>query len=143
MATTVFKSLVDTTFDSVKGYEMAIEKADSPTLTETLKTQHDKRVQTLANLNNELQAQGDKLVTKGTTAGALHRTWTEVADLFEDSDEAASERIAEGEAYLAKKFEEALSSDQLEPNERAIVESSLSEIRQACRISKALERAYD
>ena len=36
MASTVFKSLTDTTFDSVEGYRQAAEKADSPQLKQAL-----------------------------------------------------------------------------------------------------------
>ena len=37
MASTVFKSLTDTTFDSVEGYRQAAETANNPQLTQGLK----------------------------------------------------------------------------------------------------------
>jgi hypothetical protein len=83
MSTTVFKSLVDTTFDSVEGYRKAGEKAHSPALKSALAERLGKRQQTLATLNAELQRQGDELVTKGTVTGAAHRLWTDITDLFE------------------------------------------------------------
>ena len=69
MATTTFKSLTDTTFDSVEGYRQAAEKADSPQLKQALAARGQQREQTLQQMNAELERQGDELVTKGTLSG--------------------------------------------------------------------------
>ena len=47
MSSTVFKSLTDTTFDSVEGYRQAGEKADSPQLKQALQQRCQSREQTL------------------------------------------------------------------------------------------------
>ena len=73
MASTVFKSLTDTTFDSVEGYRQAAEKADSPQLKQALTHRLQQREQTLSQMSAELQRQGDDLVTKGTLTGEAHQ----------------------------------------------------------------------
>lgn len=143
MATTVFKSLVDTTFDSVEGYRKTGEKADSPQLKGALNERLAARQKTLETLNAELQRQGDELVTKGTTAGAAHRLWTDIADVFESGDEAAAERIEEGEDYLKKKFEEALEHADLHEQERAVVQQCYAEICEGERFGNMIEKQYD
>ena len=50
MASTVFKSLTDTTFDSVEGYRQAAETANNSQLTQALQQRGQERGQTLQQL---------------------------------------------------------------------------------------------
>lgn len=143
MASTIFKSLVDTTFDSVEGYRKAADKADSPQLKAALKDRLGKREETLAALNGELQRQGDELVTSGTVTGAAHRVWTDISDIFDHSDEAAAERVEEGEDYLKKKFEEALDHADLAAEERAVAQQCFAEIQDGERFGDTIAKQYD
>ena len=108
MASTVFKSLTDTTFDSVEGYRQAAETANNPQLTQALQQRGQERGQTLQQMNAELQRQGEELVTKGTLTGEAHQMWQSVTAAFENNDEAAAERVEEGEDYIKNKFQQAL-----------------------------------
>ncbi|MEC7398542.1 MAG: PA2169 family four-helix-bundle protein [Pseudomonadota bacterium] len=143
MTSTAFKSLTDTTFDSVEGYRKAHEKAKSAQLKQALQQRLDKRQQTLGTLNAQLERQGDELVTKGTATGGLHRLWVDITDLFESGDEAAAERVEEGEDYLKEKFEAALKDDDLEPGERAVVEQCFAEIQEGERFGDMVAKQYD
>ena len=143
MASTVFKSLTDTTFDSIEGYRQAAEKADSPQLKQALAHRLQQREQTLSQMNAELQRQGDDLVTKGTLTGEAHQLWQSITSAFESNDEAAAERVEEGEDYIKGKFESALESDQLEAQERTIVQQCYSEICEGERFGDMIEKQYD
>ena len=143
MASTVFKSLTDTTFDSVEGYRQAAEKADSPQLKQALTHRLQQREQTLSQMSAELQRQDDDLVTKGTLTGEAHQLWQSITSAFESNDEAAAERVEEGEDYIKGKFESALESDQLEAQERAIVQQCYSEICEGERFGDMIEKQYD
>lgn len=143
MATTTFKSLTDTTFDSVEGYRQAAEKADSPALKQALHQRCQEREKTLQQMNNELQRQGDELVTKGTMTGEAHQLWSDITGLFENNDEAAAERVEDGEDYIKNKFEEALESGNLEAQERNIVQQCFSEICEGERFGDMIEKQYD
>lgn len=143
MTTTTFKSLVDTTFDSVEGYRKAGEKADNAGLKAALNKRLGERERTLATLNAELQRQGDDLVTKGTTTGAAHRLWTDITNLFEKGDEAAAERVEEGEDYLADKFREAMKDGDLDPQERTVVQQVMAEISDGERFGDMIEKQHD
>ena len=143
MATTTFKSLTDTTFDSVEGYRQAAEKADSPQLTQALQQRCQQREQTLQQMNAELQRQGDDLVTKGTLTGEAHQMWQSISSAFESDDEAAAERVEEGEDYIKGKFEEALEGDQLEASERSVVQQAYNEICEGERFGDMIEKQYD
>lgn len=139
-STTVLETLTDTVFDSVEGYRKAADKATSPQLKQALTERAQRRQATLDQLNNALQRQGGNLVTKGTTAGALHRLWTDVSDLFGSGDATAAQRVEEGEDYLATKFEEALKTDDLDPQVRAVIQAAYSEIKDGERFTNTLER---
>ena len=143
MASTVFKSLTDTTFDSVEGYRQAAEKADSPQLKQALNQRLQQREQTLAQMNAELERQGDELTTKGTLTGEAHQLWQSITSAFESNDEAAAERVEEGEDYIKGKFEKALESGQLEAQERTIVQQCYSEICEGERFGDMIEKQYD
>ena len=143
MATTTFKSLTDTTFDSVEGYRKAAEKADSPQLKQALQSRAQQREQVLSQMNAELQRQGDELVTKGTMAGEAHQLWASITSAFEDNDEAAANRVEEGEDYIRGKFESALESGNLDPQERSIVEQAYAEICNGEQFGDMIERQYD
>ena len=143
MASTVFKSLTDTTFDSVEGYRQAADKADSPQLKQALTQRLQQREQTLAQMNAELERQGDQLTTKGTLTGEAHQLWQSITSAFESNDEAAAERVEEGEDYIKDKFEKALEGDDLEAGERAIVQQCLAEISEGERFGDMIEKQYD
>ncbi len=143
MTSTVFKSLTDTTFDSVEGYRQAAEKADSPQLKQALQQRCQHREQTLQQMNAELQRQGDELVTKGTMAGEAHQMWASITSAFENNDEAAAERVEEGEDYIKGKFKAALDDTQMEAQERAIVQQCYAEICEGERFGDMIEKQFD
>ena len=143
MSSTTFKSLTDTTFDSVEGYRQAAEKADSAQLTQALNQRLQQRENTLRQMNAELERQGDELVTKGTVTGEVHQMWQSITSLFGNSDDNVAERIEEGEDYIKNKFQEALDSDQLEGQERAVVQQCYNEICEGEQFGDMIEKQYD
>ena len=143
MATSTFKSLTDTTFDSVEGYRKAAEKADNPQLQQALNQRCEQRQQTLQQMNAELQRQGDELVTEGTVTGEAHQMWQSISSAFEDDDEAAAERVEEGEDYIKGKFSEALESNQLEASERAVVQQCYNEICEGEQFGDTIAKQFD
>ncbi|WP_265563999.1 ferritin-like domain-containing protein [Sphingomicrobium arenosum] len=139
----ILKTLTDTTFDSVEGYRRAADKANSPALKAILTEQATKREALVTRMNAELERRGEPLVTKGTAAGKMHQLWVEVTNLFENGDEAATERVEEGEDYLAAKFEEALKMDDLDIDCRPIIEAAYREVKEGERLADMLEKQYD
>ena len=101
------------------------------------------REQTLRQMNAELERQGDELVTKGTMAGEAHQMFASISDMFESGDEAAAERVEEGEDYIKNKFQEAIESNQLEAQERAVVERCYNEICEGEQFGDMIEKQYD
>lgn len=140
--TSALKALTDTTFDSVEGYKKAAEKAQSPALKQALNHRRKQRNNTLDKLNGELKRRGEQLVTEGTITGELHQAWMSISDAFERGDEAAAERVEEGEDYLKSKFEAALKSDDLDAQERETVKQCYNEICEGERFGDLIEAQY-
>ena len=143
MATTTIKTLTDTTFGSVEGHRKAIDKADSPQLKQALNQRLQQREQTLSKLNAEMQRQGGELVTKGTVSGELHQMWLGITDMFENGDEAAAERVEEGEDYLKGKFEAALDDSDMDAQQRTVIQQCYAEICEGERFGDMIEKQYD
>jgi len=137
------KALTETTYDSVEGYRRAAEKADSPALKTALNQRREKREKTLGTLNAELTRQGADAVSSGTAQGAAHRMWVDITDMFERGDEAAAERVEEGEDHLAGEFKNALDGQDLDPAEREIVQTCYNEISAGERFGDIIEKQYD
>ena len=142
-ANSVLKTLTDTAFDSVEGYRKAAEKADSPQLKQALQQRAQQREQTVSQMNAEIQRQGGELVTKGTLTGEAHQMWMSITDAFENGDEAAAERVEEGEDYLKGKFESALEDDDLDPQSRSVVQQCYAEICEGEQFGDMIAKRYD
>ncbi len=143
MSSTLLQTLTDTAIDSVKGYELAAERAKSPALKQVLVDQAAKRRATVDMLRAELERQGGTLVTKGTVTGDLHRIWTKVADLFQSGDAAAAESVEEGEDYISQKFWHALDKGDLDAATRSVVQAAYDEISAGEKLTDMLEDKYD
>ncbi|WP_137678994.1 ferritin-like domain-containing protein [Aurantiacibacter suaedae] len=142
-ANTVLKTLTDTAFDSIEGYTNAAEKANNPQLKQALNLRRSEREKTVAALNGEIQRQGGELVTKGTLTGEAHQLWLDITNAFEDNDEAAAERVEEGEDYLRKKFEAALKDDDLDASSRSVVQQCYAEICEGERFGDMIAKQFD
>ena len=140
---TVLETLIDTVYDSIEGYRRAAETADTAGLKTVFTNQLDRRRRTLELLNQELGRLGGDVMTKGTMTGGLHRLWLKITEAFQSGDEAAIDRVQEGEEYLAGKFETALENTDLDPQTRTVIVQALGEIRQGESLAEQLEGADD
>ena len=142
-ANSTLKTLTDTAFDSVEGYRKAAEKADSQQLKQALQQRAQQREQTVAQMNAEIERQGGELVTKGTMTGEAHQLWMSITDAFESGDEAAAERVEEGEDYLKGKLKAALDDDDLDPQSRGVIQQCYAEICEGEQFGDMIAKQYD
>lgn len=145
MSTTVsnLESLVKTTIDSAQGYERASETAKSEQLKQLLRNQASKRRRLISELNEELVRIGGKAQESGSATGAAHNIWTRLTDAFANGDEAATDRVEEGEDYIEKKFREALENKDWDPRTREVLQRAHSQLSEDERLADRLEEQYD
>ncbi len=142
-STTLLTSLVQTTIDSAEGYERAAEHAKAPELKRVLRDAAAKRRQLVADLNAELVRLGGERQERGSTSGAAHQIWTRISTAFKDKDEAAAERVEEGEDYIEKKFREALDRKDWEPATLRVLQRAHAQVKEGERLTDRLEDRYD
>lgn len=137
------KNLTQTTYDSVEGYRNAIDKADSPALKGALERRLNSRRDTLEKLNMALAGRGETQIDSVSMTGSAHQTFQSIAEAFSDSDEAAVERVEEGEDYIADQFKDALKgADDMDTSIRMLIEQAYQEVREGERFSDMLEKQY-
>jgi len=136
------KDLTQTTYDSVEGYRKAIDKAESPALRSALDRRLSSRQQTLAKLNTAITNNGEEPIDSSSMTGSVHRIFVSIADTFESGNEAAVERVEEGEDFIADKFRDALKDGEIDASVRPIVEDAYNEVRNGERFSEMLEKQY-
>ena len=138
----LLNSLTQTTYDSVEGYRMAIEKTDNRALRNAFERRKDQRQQTLEMLNDALAKHGETPITEVSTAGKTHQTFLKIVDSFADGDQAAIKRVDEGEDYLAGEFRDALKRDDLDESLRMLIEKASQDIFQGDSFSSMVEEQY-
>lgn len=142
-STTLLTSLVQTAIDSAEGYDRAAEHAKSPELKQVLRDAATQRRRLVADLNAELVRLGGERQERGSTTGAAHHIWTRISTAFKDKDEAAAERVEEGEDYLEKQFREALDRKDWDPATLRILQQAHAHIKEGERLTDRLEDRYD
>ncbi|BDI60806.1 ferritin-like domain-containing protein [Qipengyuania nanhaisediminis] len=136
------KSLTQTTRDSVEGYKKAIEKAESPAIKSALQNRCQSRERVLEQLNAELEKNGCERVTDNSMASDAHQMFMSIADAFESGDEAAIERVEEGEDYIAGKFREAMEDGEVDPSFRQVIQQAYQDVQAGERFSDMLDKQY-
>ncbi len=138
------KTLTQTTYDSIEGYRKAADKATSPSLKEALSSRIDERSRTLNQLNEALKMEGEEPISSSSTLASMHQSFLSIADAFEDGDEAAAERVEEGEDYLVGKFRDALEDDvaDIDPSALTVIQTAYKEVQQGERFGDMIERQY-
>lgn len=145
MTTTVsnLETLIKTAIDSAEGYEHAAETAQSEQLKQLLREQSVKRRRLVSELNQELVRIGGQIQERGSTTGAVHHVWTRLTEAFANGDEAATDRVEEGEDYIEKKFREALENQNWDPGTREVLQRAHSQLAEDERLTDRLEEQYD
>lgn len=142
-AVSILRSLVRTTIDSAEGYALAGEHARSHHLKNVLNEAAARRLRMVAELNEELVRLGQEPEKRGTGSGALHHIWVRITEAFRDNDEAAADRVEEGEDYIEDKFRKALANGSFASETRDVLERVHAQIREGERLTDRLAAQYD
>ncbi len=138
----ILKSLTQTTYDSVEGYRKAADVAKSPALKRALETRQQKRAMTLSTLNSGLQELGVQPITDVSVSGKVHQMFLKITDALETGDEAAAERVEEGEDYIAEQFRDALNDNDLEAKVKGWLSTAYTEVSEGERFGDMIEKQY-
>lgn len=122
------EKLITANEDASKGYAKASEGIDNPEIKSFMTTQASKRNEFAASLRR-FHPEPDS--DRGSFTGEIHRGWMNMKNSMNVSDEEIVKECVFGENKATEQYEEAIKSDDLNPELRSTFQSQISEIRSA------------
>jgi uncharacterized protein (TIGR02284 family) len=123
-------SLIETTIDSVKGYEESAQNVDNERFRQIFRERGDERQQVVSELREEVRRLGGNPEESGTFLGKAHQRFEDLKAAITGRDEKAIiNEVERGEDYIKGKFEKALESGDLTAESRQVVERSYQSVR--------------
>ena len=122
--------LIETTIDSVTGYEDSAQNVDNERLRQIFRERADERQQVVQQLREEVRRLGGNPEEGGSLLGKAHQRFEDLKAAITGRDEKAIiNEVERGEDYLKAKWEAALDSGKLIGEPRALVERLFQSVR--------------
>ncbi len=132
--------LLEKSYDAEKGYKNAIEKVESPRLKTFFQARAMDRSRFATELHNELHKLNEEPTTKGSVAGAIHRTWMDVKTAWtNDHEESILEECIRGEKASVEEYKEALQGETILAGVIPTIQGQLTHIENTLNTVKKLE----
>ena len=127
---TTLNELIETTLDSINGYEDSAGNIDNDRLREIFRQRADERQQIVQDLRNEVRRLGGNPEESGTLLGKAHQRFEDLKAAITGKDEKSIvNEVERGEDYLKEKFETALNDGNLSGETRSAVEQAYQSVR--------------
>lgn len=124
-------TLIETTIDSITGYENSAKDIDDQRFAEIFRRRADERQQVVQQLREEVRRLGGDPEESGTFLGKTHQRFEDLKAAITGQDEqAVINEVERGEDYLKEKFETALNSGTLTGESRSVVERAYQSVRE-------------
>lgn len=126
----ILEDLIETCRDGENGFKQAAEKINDPEIRSFFLTQSTERAEFAKELEAEVQRLGKSNPEhKGSTAGALHRSWMGLKEALGGGTKSILESAEKGEDSAKDAYEKALKNEDLPPIARPIVQRQAQIIR--------------
>jgi uncharacterized protein (TIGR02284 family) len=123
-------TLIETTIDSIKGYEDSAQNVDNERFRQIFRARADERQQVVSQLRDEVRRLGGEPEESGTLLGKAHQRFEDLKAAITGRDEKAIiNEVERGEDYLKEKFETALDNKDLGSESRQVVERCYQSVR--------------
>ena len=123
-------SLIETTVDSITGYEDSAKNVDNERLRQIFRERADERQQVVEELRVEVRRLGGDPEESGSFLGKAHQRFEDLKAAITGRDEKAIiNEVERGEDYIKDKFEAALVGDDLGSEAKQVVERAYQSIR--------------
>ena len=127
---TTLNELIETTIDSVTGYEDSAQNVENERFREIFRQRASERQRVIEQLRNEVRRLGGDPEDSGTFLGKTHQRFLDLKAAITGRDEKAIiNEVERGEDYLKEKFETALSSGSLSGESRSVVEQCFQSVK--------------
>ena len=122
--------LIETTIDSITGYEDSAKNVDNERLREIFRERADERQKIVGDLREEVRRLGGNPEESGTFLGKAHQRFEDLKAAITGRDEKAIvNEVERGEDYLKAKWQNALEKGDLGSETRQLVERSYQSVR--------------
>ncbi len=112
----VLNSLIETTIDSVDGYEKAAENTKNAEFRRIFEERCFERRQVCDSLRGEVRRMGGEPEDDGTMLAGAHRAFLKVRDaVMGGDDKQVIDEVERGEDFIKMKFEKAMKDEDLTP----------------------------
>jgi len=139
---TVLNTLINTTYDSIKGYEESANDIKSDRIAELFRQGSSERRQVLTELQQAVTSMGGTPANDQSTLGSLHQTFLKVKEAITgNSDEAIVNEVERGEDYIKEKFETALNDNDLSMEARQTVQQAYQTVQRGHDRARDLKHA--
>ena len=126
----VLNSLIETTIDSVDGYQHSAKEARNERFAASFRDRATEREQVVSKLRDRVRELGGTPEHDGGLLAAAHRQFLSLRDAVTGSDdEAVIAEVDRGESYLNGKWETALQDDRLSEQTRALIRECYQSVR--------------
>lgn len=136
--------LLTKTYDAEKGYKLAQDKVENPTIKKFLGDKVQQRYNFGHELKKEIQTFSQLPEKGGSAKGDLHRTWMNLTTTFTSNDtERILEEVERGEKASLNEYDEILNDKEmvLAPSTENMLTKHRNEIKSALENAKIYEEA--
>jgi uncharacterized protein (TIGR02284 family) len=127
----VLNGLIETTLDSVNGYEEAAREARDSSFAKLFRDRAAERRTLASRLQEEVRRLGGTPDDEGSVMAAAHRQFLEIRNAFSRGDQAVIDEVERGEDVIKNRFERALADDRVSPETRNLISRFHESVRRA------------
>lgn len=137
----VLNALIETTLDSVNGYEEAAQAARDSQFGAAFRSRAAQRREIAGHLQEEVRRLGGTPEDDGSALAAAHRQFLEIRNAFARGDQAVVEEVERGEDVIRERYERALRDDRVSPSTRQLVARFFESVRRGHDEARAMKQA--
>jgi uncharacterized protein (TIGR02284 family) len=139
----LLNSLIETTIDSVDGYEKAAEAAKGDEVSVMFRRFADERREAVARLRDQVRKLGGTPEDDGSVLASAHRTFLELRTYVQSDRKAAIMEVERGEDFIKSRYEDALDEPDLAPDVRDTITSCYDTVLRGHDSVASLKRALE
>ncbi len=127
----VLNGLIETTLDSMKGYEDAAKDAESTQFATMFADFARDRAKAATDLQNHVRTLGGEPEMDSSMLAAAHRTFMDLKQAITGKDDKAIiQEVERGEDHIKAKFEDAMKDSDLSPATRSAITEAFASVRE-------------
>ena len=140
----VLNSLIETTIDSVDGYERAAREARNPEFRRIFEERAFERRRVIDDLRQEVTRMGGEVEDDGSVLAKAHRSFLKIRDAVAGGDDKqVIDEVERGEDFIKNKYEMAMRDEELTMPARETVTRAYDSVKSGHDQMSALKHGLD